>query len=47
MAAWTARGHADSTADLIGEFAPAAAGRTQQELGALGLLPSWLGDPAM
>ena len=39
---WRRRGHADSTAAQIVEFAPEQ--QTQQELAALGQLPSWLGD---
>ncbi|TQS46918.1 MSMEG_6728 family protein [Cryptosporangium phraense] len=39
---WRERGFADSTAPLIAEFAPDAAGLTQEE--AAGLLPSWVGD---
>ena len=42
---WVGRGHADSTADLIAEFAPQAVGRSQQQLEADGLVPSWLHDP--
>ena len=42
--AWRRRGHADGTADLIGEFAPDVVGRPQEELAAAGLLPGWLGD---
>jgi hypothetical protein len=42
--AWRARGHADSTHELIAEFAPGARMLTQQELAAGGLLPGWLGD---
>jgi hypothetical protein len=42
--AWRGRGHADSTYDLIAEFAPGAEAATQEDLAAQGLLPSWLGD---
>src|SRR3954465_10543845 len=42
--AWRGRGHADSTHDLIAEFAPGASVLSQEELAAGGLLPSWLGD---
>ncbi|SDQ18767.1 MSMEG_6728 family protein [Quadrisphaera sp. DSM 44207] len=45
--AWRALGHADSTEELIGEFAPEVVGRTQEELTAEGLMPSWLGDGAL
>ncbi|CAA9425849.1 MAG: hypothetical protein AVDCRST_MAG35-2233, partial [uncultured Quadrisphaera sp.] len=45
--AWTARGHADSTAALITEFAPDAAGLDQEALGRAGLLPSWVGNGAL
>ncbi|MEJ5945007.1 MSMEG_6728 family protein [Pseudokineococcus basanitobsidens] len=45
--AWRRRGHADGTADLIGEFAPQVVGVTQQDLAAEGLLPTWLGDEAL
>lgn len=42
--AWRERGFADSTAAQIAEFAPDAAGATQAEAAAAGLLPSWVGD---
>lgn len=42
--AWQARGHADSTYELITEFAPEVEHLTQADLGGLGRLPSWLGD---
>jgi hypothetical protein len=42
--AWRERGHADSTYDLIAEFAPEVESATQADLAAAGLLPSWLGD---
>jgi hypothetical protein len=45
--AWQRRGHADGTADLIGEFAPEVVGVPQEDLAAAGLLPSWLGDEAV
>ena len=41
---WRERGFADSTETLIAEFAPDAAGMTQAEAAAAGLLPSWVGD---
>lgn len=47
VAEWTRRGFADSTAAQIAEFAPQDAGLTQAELADAGLLPSWLGDPAV
>jgi hypothetical protein len=40
---WTSRGHADSTAAQVTEFAPEAAGASQAQLAAAGQLPSWLG----
>jgi hypothetical protein len=43
--AWRERGFADSTETQIAEFAPAAAGLTQEEAAAQGLLPSWVGNP--
>jgi hypothetical protein len=42
--AWQARGHADSTYELITEFAPEVEALTQADLAGRGLLPSWLGD---
>jgi hypothetical protein len=42
--AWRERGFADSTEALIAEFAPDAAGLSQGEAAAAGLLPSWVGD---
>ncbi|PWJ52701.1 hypothetical protein SAMN06264364_11872 [Quadrisphaera granulorum] len=42
---WTARGHADSTASQIAEFAPEVADATEQELAGADQLPSWLGRP--
>src|SRR3954464_5847929 len=42
--AWRGRGHADSTYDLITEFAPEVESATQQALADDGLLPTWLGD---
>jgi hypothetical protein len=42
--AWQARGHADSTYELIAEFAPDVEQLTQAELADSRLLPSWLGD---
>jgi hypothetical protein len=44
---WVRRGHADSTAAQIAEFAPQVVGRPQAELEAEGLAPSWLHDPAL
>jgi hypothetical protein len=42
--AWRARGHADSTYEMIAEFAPEVESATQEDLAAAGLLPTWLGD---
>jgi hypothetical protein len=42
--AWRERGFADTTETLIAEFAPDAAGMTQAQAAAAGLLPSWVGD---
>ena len=44
---WRERGFADSTRTLIAEFAPDAAGATQEELARAGMLPSWVGDEAV
>src|SRR3954453_72449 len=44
---WRGRGFADSTEGQIREFAPAVATATQSELGAAGLLPSWVGNEAL
>ncbi|MGY1814306.1 MSMEG_6728 family protein [Blastococcus sp. SYSU D00820] len=44
---WRERGFADSTYTQIAEFAPDVAEAPQEELARLGLLPSWLGDPAL
>jgi hypothetical protein len=44
---WCEQGFADSTRDLIGEFAPSVTTATQSELAAAGLLPSWVGDEAL
>lgn len=44
---WTGRGHADTVGPQILEFAPEVAGLTQEELADRGLLPSWIGDPAV
>ena len=41
---WTRLGHADSTGELIAEFAPEVEPLTQADLARRGLLPSWLGD---
>ena len=40
---WVARGHADSTAPQLAEFAPHVVAMSQAELAAAGLLPTWLG----
>ena len=42
--AWTARGHGDSTAVQIAEFAPWVRELTQDDLRRQSLLPNWLGD---
>jgi Pyrimidine dimer DNA glycosylase len=42
--AWRERGHADSTYDMIAEFAPEVEAATQADLADAGLLPGWLGD---
>jgi hypothetical protein len=44
---WRDRGFADSTFTQIGEFAPEVVDASQEELAAAGLLPTWLGDPAL
>jgi hypothetical protein len=44
---WRERGFADTTEQLIGEFAPDVAGASQADLAAAGLLPSWVGDAAL
>ena len=44
--AWRERGFADSTHDLIAEFAPDVVDVPQAELAAAGRLPTWLGDEA-
>jgi hypothetical protein len=44
VAEWTARGHGDSTAAQILEFAPSVEHCSQQQLAEQGLLPAWLGD---
>ncbi|MCU1615268.1 MAG: uncharacterized protein JWO98_2808, partial [Frankiales bacterium] len=44
---WRERGFADSTEALIAEFAPEVVGRSQEDLAAAGVLPSWLGDEAL
>ncbi|HEX8093965.1 MSMEG_6728 family protein [Jatrophihabitans sp.] len=41
---WTSRGHADSTAGKIAEFAPWVRELTQDDLRRDSLLPTWLGD---
>ena len=41
---WTARGHGDSTAEQIAEFAPWVCELTQDDLRHESLLPGWLGD---
>jgi Pyrimidine dimer DNA glycosylase len=43
-AEWMRRGHADTTAAQIAEFAPEVVGRSQDELARAAVLPSWLGD---
>lgn len=43
VGAWTDRGHADTTAAQMREFAPEVASLSRSELGAAGMLPSWLG----
>lgn len=45
--AWTARGFADSVGRQLLEFAPEVEGRPQAWLGRHGLLPQWVGDPAV
>lgn len=45
VAEWRARGFADSTETLIGEFAPGVG--SQVELTAARAVPSWLGDEAL
>ena len=45
--AWLDRGHADTVRPQIREFAPEVDGRSQESLGADGLLPPWVGDPAV
>ncbi|HST47139.1 MSMEG_6728 family protein [Jatrophihabitans sp.] len=42
--AWTARGHGDSTAGQIAEFAPWVIELSQADLERESLLPGWLGD---
>lgn len=42
--AWTGRGHGDSTAEQIAEFAPWVAELSQDDLQREALLPAWLGD---
>jgi hypothetical protein len=41
---WTGRGHGDSTADQITEFAPWVRELSQDDLRRESLLPNWLGD---
>jgi hypothetical protein len=41
---WTSRGHDDSTAAQIAEFAPWVNGLSQDDLHRESLLPAWLGD---
>ncbi|TKJ19293.1 MSMEG_6728 family protein [Blastococcus sp. CCUG 61487] len=41
---WRERGFADTTEQLIAEFAPDAAAMSQEEAAAAGLLPPWVGD---
>ncbi|MGN6444957.1 MSMEG_6728 family protein [Amnibacterium sp.] len=45
--AWTERGHADSVAEQVLEFAPEVEGVPQGALAERGLLPPWLGDPLL
>ena len=45
--AWTDRGFSDAVGEQILEFAPEVAGRSQADLAAQGLLPPWIGDPAV
>jgi len=45
--AWLERGHADTVRPQIREFAPEVDGRSQESLAADGLLPPWVGDPAV
>ncbi|WP_286277025.1 MSMEG_6728 family protein [Naasia aerilata] len=47
VAAWTDRGHTDSTHALIAEFAPEVDGMPEEELGRRGMLPAWVGDEAV
>ncbi|GAB2697680.1 MSMEG_6728 family protein [Thalassiella azotivora] len=42
--AWVGRGHADTTADQIAEFAPGVRAGDQRRLADEGALPSWVGD---
>lgn len=44
---WKQRGHADTTESQIAEFAPAMVTAGQEDLGARGMLPPWLGDRAV
>lgn len=44
---WTSRGHADTTAAQVAEFAPETADASQEELAVSGQLPSWLGGRAL
>ena len=44
---WLERGYADTTGPQIAEFAPGAAGWSQDDLDRRGLLPPWLGDDAV
>ncbi|WP_375390234.1 MSMEG_6728 family protein [uncultured Amnibacterium sp.] len=45
--AWTDRGYTDTVGDQLLEFAPQVAGVPQERLADDGLLPSWIGDPAV
>lgn len=45
--AWTSRGFADSVRPQLIEFAPEVGGMDQDALARAGLLPPWLGDPAV
>ncbi len=44
---WTQRGHADTTESQIAEFAPEMIRAHQDDLRAQGMLPPWLGAPAL
>jgi hypothetical protein len=44
---WTQRGHADTTEAQIAEFAPEMVDAGQDDLRRRGMLPPWLGEPAL